>query len=172
MRGALKTRLRALASKATVKAMSAAHRSSDIRNKIGGFLFGYFFAAFCIFLFIVMWWAHNAPTSPAPALGALYRHNEHGWITFFTAFQATSSALMFWSNFLAIGVAIAILPKRNLIVRRLGGVPLSASWKHDDQKGLATSSAAYGALAAPLVILFFGPMLVSWLSSYGVVLNL
>ena len=139
---------------------------------MGGFLFGYFSAAFCIFIILVQSWAHKAPTVPNNALGQLYKHNEHGWITYFTAFQATSSALMFWSNFVALGLAIAILPKQNVTVRRWGRLTFGASWQNDDEKGFTKLNAAFGVVAAPMITVLLGPMIVIWLNSHGIVLTL
>jgi hypothetical protein len=74
-------------------------------------------------------------------IGQYFPHNEHGWITYFTAFQATSSALLFWSSFVTMALAIGIMPKQNVKVRRLGGIPIAANWKNDDRRGLAKGSA-------------------------------
>jgi len=79
---------------------------------------------------------------------------------------------MFWGFFLTTGLAIAIMPKREIVVRRWGRMPVAAGWKNDDQKGLATSGAIYGALFAPVAIFLLGPLVVHLLNHSGIVLNL
>lgn len=146
--------------------------NSDSRNKVGGFLFGFAGVGFAASLIVVERWARAAPTKPNPALGQLFPHNEHGWITYFTAFQATSSHMMFWCTFVSIALAIAALPKQLVSVRRWGRMPVAASWENDDKKGLAKRSAFVGALFAPFVFFAIGPVIVTGLNSHGIVLNL
>ena len=141
----------------------------DLRNKVGGFLFGFGWLGFFLFLIIVLRWVHYAPIRPNPALGQLYAHNEHGSITYFTAFQATSSYIMFWSMFASGAFAMAVLPKQLVTVRRWGRMPLGASWEHDDKKGLIRPSAYVGAMFSPFAFFVIGPPIVVALNNAGFV---
>ncbi len=153
-------------------AMGSMHSKHDWRNRIGGYLFGSFAGGFITFMILVQYWAHCAPHAPAPLLGEIYPHNEHGSITYFTAFQATSAYIMFWLNMIMLLLAIGILPKRQIKVRSLGRFPVATQWQNDDDKGLAQSSAKWGASLVIPVIFLAGPPLVHALMRAGVVLNL
>lgn len=131
--------------------MGARLLRSDTRCRAGGFLGGYFASAFSIFMMQTNYWRHIAPAFPNSTLGQIYKHNEHGWISYFDAFQATSSYLMFWTNSFAVVFAMALMPKRNTSVTRWGRFPVGVGWRTDDEKGIAKSSAVVGAVAAPIV---------------------
>jgi hypothetical protein len=138
-------------------------------NLIAGGLFGYAFAAFAIFFVVVMTWTRAAPSVPNVASGQIYRHNEHGSTTYFTAFQATSCALLFFSAFLSFLLCMAIGPKKNMRVTRLGGVPLGCGWDHDDPDNAGKRGALWGAASTLAIVLVLGPPVVAWLNSMGVV---
>ena len=144
----------------------------DLRTKIGGFLFGFAGLGGFLSFIVVERWAHNAPMKPNLVLGQLYPHNEHGWITYFTAFQATSSDFMFWATFASAVIAIATIPKQRVVVRRWGGMPLAARWEYDDKKGFINRSAYAGAAFAPFAFFVIGPPIVAALNNTGIVFNL
>lgn len=128
-------------------------------------------ATFATFFIVVEVWARAAPSEPNKALGAVIEHNEHGSITYFTAFQATSAALMFWISLAGIAIAMFTMPKRGINVRKLGGLPVAASWKNDDDKGLSRSWAIRSALVAIPTLWIAGPLLVRWLNHVGIVFS-
>jgi hypothetical protein len=150
--------------------MTGTRDNLDRRRIVGGFLFGYACTAFIIFLILVEWWAHHAPVTPNYLSGQIFPHNEHGWITYFTSSQSTEGAILFGSSWLSGAGAMITLPKRNVLVRRLGRVPVAARWKIDDPSEKARGSALCGALAAPAIALIFIPA-VAWLNRNGVVFN-
>src|SRR5690349_4169379 len=90
----------------------------DVLNVGGAFLVAYGGVAFICFLYLVARWAHAAPTSPDAARGSLYSHNEHGWITYFSAFQTTSCALLFLTSVPLAFIGVFVIPKRNIQYRR------------------------------------------------------
>jgi hypothetical protein len=142
------------------------------RNLIAGFAGGFFIAGFAAFVGLTRYWISIATKVAVSSLGRLYAHNEHGSITYFTAFEATASALLFWSGLASLLVFFAVSPKRNVAVTRWRGVPLGARWQNDDPHGRLMQGAAAGALFGVLVIFVLGPVLVQSLVSTGVVLAL
>ena len=146
-------------------------RDNMRRNLIAGFVGGYFAVEFVSFLGLTRYWISIAPKSPVLPQGMVYAHNEHGSISYFTAFQATASALMFWCGMAAVLMCIGIAPKRDITVTRWRGVGLGAGWKNDDPHGRMTKGAAFGATFGLAAIFLLGPILVRWLNSLGVVLT-
>jgi len=144
---------------------------NDVLNLIGGFLAVYGGVAFLCFIWLVQTWGYAAPTSPEPASGYLYPHNEHGRITYFSAFQATSCVLLFSSSIPLGFLVIYLSPKRNVVVRRTM-LAVSARWDQDDPKKIQRVGFWLGALAAPIVVFVIGPTLVKWLNAAGIVWSL
>lgn len=87
-------------------------RDRELRAKIAGLLSGCAGSTFFTFFVVVQVWTSTAPSEPNEIAGAIFEHNEHGSITYFTAFQSTSAALMFWISFAVIALAIFTMPKR------------------------------------------------------------
>jgi hypothetical protein len=143
----------------------------DVLNAGGAFLMSYGSVAFCCFLFLAQRWAHMAPTSPDPRQGYVYAHNEHGWITYFSAFQATSCALLFATSLPLAFIGIFITPKKNIVYRR-GTLSVGAKWDADDPQGFQRVGFILGAVAAPLLIFLVGPGLVRALIAAGVTFSL
>lgn len=138
------------------------------RNIAGAFMLAYSMVAFTCFLILDETWAHSAPARPDYRRGLVYAHNEHGWITYFSAFQATSCALLF-GTMLLLGIAgIAILPKRNI---KTGRACLWARWDWDDPCGGQRIGTLYGLFAAVFFLFAAGPLLVDGLNRAGVVLT-
>lgn len=146
-------------------------QANDLRNRIGGTLFGFSGSAFIVFMLLADRWTGLASASPDPVNGRIVPHNEHGKVTYLTAFQSTGGALLFWIVVLAGLLALAIMPKRDVAVRGWRGFVPGANWKIDDPKGLAGKSALYGAVLAPSLVVLLGPVLVGWLNRLGLVLN-
>jgi hypothetical protein len=149
--------------------MFAKIERNDILNVAGGFLAAYGFIAFFCFLYLVERWAHGAPTSPDPTHGYIYPHNEHGWITYFSAFQATSCALLFATSIPLSFLGAFIMPRRNVQYRR-GCLSVGAKWDPDDPKKLQRVGGLVGAASSPLIVFVAGPHLVAALVSAGIVL--
>ena len=85
-----------------------------IRNAIAGALTGYGFISFFVFTWLDIQWVHLAPSQPDPAHGLLYVHNEHGSYVYFSAFQATTCAPMFWTSIPLAFVGMFVAPKKNV----------------------------------------------------------
>lgn len=143
---------------------------NDILNVVGAFLAAYGWVAFFCFLYVVERWAHSAPTSPDPAHGLVYSHNEHGWITYFSAFQTTTCALLFSTSIPLSLVGILVSPKRNVVYRR-GCLSVGAKWDPDDPKKLQRVGFLLGAVAAPILVFILGPIVVNALVNAGLVLS-
>lgn len=139
-----------------------------LRNVIGGFLAAYGWVSFFCFIGLVRYWATTAPTMPDPVKGLIFPHNEHGLITFFSAFQGTSCALLFATSIPLGFLGILIGPKKN-VISRSGTLWFSAKWEQDDPQKLAPWAMACGAISAPILVFLIGPPLVNWLNSIGVV---
>lgn len=137
-------------------------------NAASGFLAGYGWIAFFCFLCLVEHWAHISPRTADPAHGYVFPHNEHGSITYFSAFQGTSCALLFSTSIPLFFLAIAICPKRN-VISRTNRFSFSMKWDRDDPRGWGPVAAACGAIAAPLIVFLIGPALIVWLNSIGFV---
>ncbi len=144
---------------------------SDVLNVLGGFLAAYGSVAFFCFLYLIERWAHAAPTIPDPARGYVYAHNEHGWITYFSAFQATASALLFATSIPLSVVGIFVSSKRNVITRR-AFLSISAKWDPDDSKRLQRYGFLFGAAAAPVLVFLVEPTLVEMLNARAIVFSL
>lgn len=142
---------------------------NDALNVGGAFLAAYGWVAFSCFIYLVLRWAHAAPTSPDPARGLVYSHNEHGSITYFSAFQATSCALLLSTSIPLFFLGALVIPKRNVVYRH-GFLSVSAKWDPDDPKRLQRIGLSLGAMAAPIIVFMFGPFLVNALNAVGVVL--
>ena len=142
---------------------------NDIWNVVGAFLATYGVVAFLCFFYLVQQWAHAAPTSPDPQSGFIYAHNEHGWITYFSAFQTTSCALLFSTSIPLVFVGAFIIPKRNMVYRS-NRLSFRVQWDPDDPKRLRRVGSLCGALAAPIAVFILGPFLVNALNGRGVVL--
>src|ERR1700722_11034139 len=83
------------------------------RNVIAWLLVGYGFASFFCFIALVLMWSKKAPSQPNEVLGLIYRHNEHGSYTYFSAFQATTCWLMFTTSIPLAIAGIFIAPRKN-----------------------------------------------------------
>lgn len=134
---------------------------------MAGFLGAYGFVSFWLFMALEENWTKAAPSDPNTALGLVYSHNEHGSYTYYSAFQATSLAIMFQTSIPLFFVALLIMPKSNL--RTKGW---SATWEPDDPRHLFWKAAILGVFATPLIVLIAGPYLIRTLNANGFVLDL
>ncbi len=133
------------------------------RNVVGGFLVGYGIVAFACFFYLVQHWAATAPRAPDVAGGFVFRHNEHGAISYFSAFQGTSCALLFFTSIPIALVGGAILAA--------GGGFRRAAYAKADPGGVAKWGGLAGAVAAPALIFLLGPIVVGWLNAAGIVMG-
>jgi hypothetical protein len=140
----------------------------DALNAISGFLAAYGWVSFFCFFYLVISWASVAPHNPDPANGLIYPHNEHGSITYFSAFQSTSCALLFLSSPLFFGLGFYLTPKKDVIYKT-GKLSFSMRFKADDPRKIQRIGAAAGAIAALLFVFLLGPSLVRSLNSIGFV---
>lgn len=140
----------------------------DALNAISGFLAAYGWVSFFCFFYLVISWAAKAPHSPDPAAGLIYRHNEHGSITYFSGFQGTSCALLFMSSPLFFGAGFYLSPKKDVIYKT-GRLSFSMRFKPDDPRKVQRVGAVLGAIAAPLFVFLIGPSIVRGLNSIGIV---
>ena len=147
-------------------------RNRDLRAKIAGIVAGCIIVSYATFFTLLLIWEKSAPTEPNELSGNVLIHSDHGAISYFTAFQATSCALLFWFGFVGTGLAILTMPKRDKVVTKLGGIPLGVRWQSDDEQGVMRNWTMRGGLIAAPCIWFLGPLLVGWLNQNGVVLNI
>ena len=143
---------------------------NDILNVVGPFLAAYGWVAFFCFFYLVQRWAHGGPTSPDTERGLVYAHNEHGWITYFSAFQTTAASILFSTSIPFAFLGVAAIPKRNIVFRR-GFLSFSSKWDPDDPKRLRRFGFLGGAAAAPILVFIVGPLLVEMLNAKGFVLE-
>lgn len=140
----------------------------DTLNAIAGFMAAYGAVSFFCFFYLVISWAGAAPHQPDPAHGLIFRHNEHGSITYFSAFQGTSCALLFATSPIFFCVALLVTPKSNIwyYSRTLA---FSMKWQSDDPHKIQPIGMVLGAAVAPIVVFLLGPVLVTNLNSIGFV---
>ncbi len=141
-------------------------RGDAILNAVGGFLAGYGFVVFFCFIGIERHWAGTAPTVPDLSLGAIFRHDDHGDITYFTAFQATSCALLFETS-IPLAMIGALIARKKNVKSRSGFLWWRAAFYPDDPNHIFKWAFALGALAAPAMVFLLGPSLVQWLIAHG-----
>jgi hypothetical protein len=141
------------------------------RNVIAGLLVGYGFASFFCFIALVLMWSKKAPSQPNEVLGLIYRHNEHGSYTYFSAFQATTCWLMFTTSIPLAIAGIFIAPRKN-IMGTVRWYAASFNWDQDDPKGLLKWVALGSAATTPFLVFFVGPHLIRGLNAVGFVMNL
>ncbi len=144
---------------------------NKIRNWLGGFLVAYGGLAFLCFAILAELWMLATPMTPDAVHGYVYAHNEHGRVSYFTAFEATSCALLLATSIPLVFVGAIILPKKNVVVRR-GFLGASATWDEDDPKRVYRWGLAAGVLAMPIIVFLIGPVVVEWLNAHGVMLSL
>jgi hypothetical protein len=142
-----------------------------IRNLIGGLLVGYGFVSFFCFGILEELWANAAPRQPNAALGITFVHNEHGSYTYFSGFQATAGALMFWTSIPLCFLGMLLAPRKK-VNGTAGWYASKFNRDQDDLDVLTKWAALAGAVASPLFLFFVGPYIVRALIVNGFVLNL
>ena len=138
----------------------------DVLNALAGVMAGYAWVSFACFFILVLRWAAIAPHQPDPAHGLIFPHNEHGSITYFSAFQSTSCTLLLNTSPFLFMLAAVIVPKKKAVYKssRLG---FSMKWKPDDPRKIGQVSTAIGSVLALLVVFVLGPPIVTYLNSIG-----
>jgi hypothetical protein len=139
-------------------------------NAIAGFAIAYGMASWVCFISLFMFWSSMAPVGPDPANGLIFLNNVHGSITYFSAFQVTSCAILFYTCPLIWIIACAIVPKKDVVVRT-GRLSYYATWRPDDPQKTGRWGMAAGTICAPLFIFTVGPYLVRSLNAAGVVIG-
>ncbi|MDG2535637.1 hypothetical protein P6144_18390 [Sphingomonas sp. HITSZ_GF] len=138
---------------------------NDWLNLAGGFLFIYGVIAFFCAFGLEIWWSSTAPSLADPVRGLVVPHREHGLLRYYSAFQSTTSALLFMTSIPLALIGIMLSPKQNL--HRRGG---KVRWDHDDPRGLHRVGRRAGAVAAPILLFAIGPALVHALNAAGIVI--
>jgi hypothetical protein len=141
------------------------------RNILGGVLTSYGVVAFALFFALDQRWVNTAPRTPNPIVGLVFAHNEHGVVTYLSAFQATSLALLFATSIPLAFLGMIIAPKKNINWKGSFFIFGSAKWDQDDPKRILKWSAISGAVVAPVIIFLIGPSLVHWLNRIGFIVN-
>ena len=151
--------------------MASGPRANAARNIVAGLLAGYGFASFLCFIALDLMWSRTAPRQPDAALGLIYRHNEHGSYSYFSAFQATACWLMFTTSIPLVFAGAFIAPRKNIAgaVRWFG---FSFKWDPDDPGGFMKWTALAAAAATPFFVFFVGPYIIRGLNAAGLVMNL
>lgn len=139
-------------------------------NAIAGFASAYGMASWVCFICLVMFWSSTAPANPDLANGLILPHNEHGSITYFSSFQGTSCAVLFYTCPLIWIIAFAIYPKKDVVFRS-GRLSYYATWRPDDPQKTGRWGIAAGTICAPLFIFTVGPHLVRSLNAAGIVIG-
>ena len=102
-------------------------------------------------------------------MGLVFRHNEHGAIAYFSAFQTTACYLLFFTFPVIFLVGFSLAPKTNIRVMT-SRLSWAMKFDPDDPKKLLGRSQLAGVLAAPAIIFTAGRLLVSILTNSGIVL--
>jgi hypothetical protein len=142
-----------------------------LKNLMAGFLAAYGIISFFCFIFLERTWTVVAPKAPNVMHGYIYQHNNHGSYTYFSAFQATTCALMFMTSIPLCAIGIAMAPKNNL---RFSSSKFGHSWTYesDDPTAIRWKAAFVGALVTPAFLFTLGHHIIESLNSVGIVFNL
>jgi hypothetical protein len=146
-------------------------RTNFALNVLSALLASYGWVSFFCFLALQAIWMRAAPFQPNEALGLVYRHNEHGGIVYFSAFQATAGALMFMTSIPLFFLAMWLRPKTNVQTVR-GWMSIRATWDQDDPAGVFWWAAGLGAVLTPPAVVFVGPYIIRALVDAGFILSL
>lgn len=128
----------------------------------GGFFIGLGAAGAASSFVLTQIWVAAAPLSPSSSLGLIYPHNEHGSITFLSAFQSTSSSLLLPASMMIFMIGGAMSPT----VWRNGKAVASAPISREGWWGLGA-----GVLVAPALIGGIGAPIVHALNQAGIVMR-
>ena len=142
---------------------------NDVLNVVGAAISAFGFAAFSCLIYLQNLWVQVTPSVPDPARGYVYAHNEHGSITYFSAFQTTSCYLLFSAFFPIFAVGLFVVPKRNTVYRHKW-LSFGMHADLDDPKKLVRVGFILGMLAAPTMVFTIGPSLVNGLIANGIIL--
>jgi hypothetical protein len=139
-----------------------------ILNALSGFVSAYGVIAFICFCYLQQRWNELAPRVPNVGAGLIVPHDEHGTITYFSAFQGTSCTLLLVTGLPLFLIGLLIGPKKNILVNRRRS-SINAIWDRDDPAGLWRIGTICGVIAAPVIVFVIGPYVVRWLNAMGVV---
>jgi hypothetical protein len=139
-----------------------------LRNFCGTLLFGYGWMSMICFFYLDIHWAHTAPSLKNIPEGLVFPHNEHGSITYFSAFQATSCYLLFLTSVPLGAVGHLIVPWKRVLE---SGMDRKVRWvsRIDDPDHVSKWGLACGFCCAPIMVFLIGPSLVRGLNAMGVV---
>ncbi len=144
-----------------------ASTTNIVRNTIAGALVAYGFVSFFVFVWLDMHWAHAAPTEPDETLGLVFRHNEHGSYTYFSAFQATTCAIMFWTSIPVAFLGGLTSAKKNIVTSFA-----RVTWDKDDPLHAFDWSFWISAALTPAFLFYVAPTIITALNRAGFVLSL
>jgi hypothetical protein len=139
------------------------------RNTVAGVLAAYGFVSFFVFIWLDFQWVHLAPTQPTQNL--VYVHNEHGSYVYFSAFQATTCALMFWTSIPLAFVGMFVAPKKN-VQKTVRWYAARMTWDKDDPAGASDWAFWITAILTPPLLYLVGRPLVEWLNTLGFVVSI
>jgi hypothetical protein len=140
------------------------------RNIIAGLLVAYGFVSFFCFLILDEIWTMAAPSQMNEGLGLIFKHNEHGNITYFSEFQATACAVMLPTSIPLIFLGMLIVPKLR-VPNASSWYAATFTWGNGHPAVLAKRAAIFGAVATPPFVVFVGPYIIRSLNAMGFVLN-
>lgn len=155
----------------TQNAAPKPRRENVARNAIAGALTAYGFVSFFIFIWLDIQWVHLAPQQAVPAQGLVYMHNEHGSYVYFSAFQATTCALMFWTSIPLAFLGVFIAPKKN-VQKAVRWYAARMTWDKDDPAKASDWAFWIAAVLTPAFVFFAGSQFVTLLNNSGFVANL
>lgn len=150
--------------------MAARYDRNAAFNALGGFFGGYGITAFVCFAVFGHTWVSAAPHTPDPSGGLIYPHNEHGWTTYLSGFQATSLWLLFYPSILFMALSSYLLPKRNWVVRKTR-FSIGSTFDWDDPHKLSRWGVVAGACSALVILFVVSPPVIVWLNRAGFVMS-
>jgi hypothetical protein len=124
-----------------------------LQNFVGGLLFGYGFVTFFLFIYLVNHWAYLAPVNADTAHGFIFPHNQHGSITYFSAFQSTSCSLLPLTSLPISILGWFILPKKYIKYMK-NRFAFRMTFEPDDKIGLSWWGIGIGGILAPVIFLY------------------
>jgi hypothetical protein len=138
-------------------------------NLVSGFIAGISFVGLACSWYLGYSWSNAAPEIADSVQGQIYAQHPNLIPTFnYTAFQTTGLSVLWWLSLIGLFLAMAIRPKRNIVVKKTWA-SIRSKWDDGDPFNAMIVGLAAGAIAAFPIIFGLGPLMTNWLVSLGFV---
>ncbi len=132
-----------------------------VKNAVGSFLAGAGWAIVLGSFVVQAHWVSLAPQTPDVPHGFVYRQNEHGSFTYFTAYQNAAHILMLFGGVALAILAVSALPKRHIVLTTTF-ISWNMRFEPDDPEGVRYRFMAVGVLAGTAAACGIDPSGLEW----------